>query len=78
VDTGWDKEDLDQGRPQIAAAVWAHRLRFVNRTTEIYVPGNNADFFGLETSWDDRYTPRFTFDYLARGITGQSLFSLPK
>jgi hypothetical protein len=78
VDTGWDQQDLDQGRPQIAAAVWAHRLRFVSRTTEIYVPGRNAEFFGFETSWDDRYAPHFSFDYVARGITGQSLFSLSK
>jgi hypothetical protein len=77
VDSGWDKEDLDQGRPQIAAAVWAHRLRFVNRTTELYVPGVNAEFFGMETSSDDRYTPKFTFDYVARGTTGRSLFQIP-
>lgn len=77
VDSAWDKEDLDQGRPQMAAAVWAHRLRFVYRTTELYVPGVNADFFGMETSNDDRYTPTFTFDYVARGITRRSLFQIP-
>jgi len=81
VNTGWDSQDLDQGRPQIAAAVWAHRLRFVSRTTELYVPGVNAEFFGMETSRDDRYTPGNDFpffDYVARGITGRSLFSIPK
>lgn len=78
VDTGWDSQDLDQGRPQIAAAVWAHRLRFVSRTTELYVPGVNAEFFGMETSRDDRYTPPRQFDFVARGITGRSLFSIPK
>lgn len=75
VDSDWDSLDLDQGRPQVAAAVWVHRLRFMNRTTEIYVPGPNADFFGLETSWDTRYTPKFTFDFVARGISGRSLFA---
>jgi len=75
--SSWDDQDLDQGRPQIAAAVWAHRLRFVNRSTEVYVPGVNADFFGMETSKDDRYTPNFTFDYVARGTTGRSLFQVP-
>lgn len=77
VGTSWDDQDLDQGRPQIAAAVWTHRLRFVNRSTEIYVPGVNADFFGMETSRDDRYAPNFTFDYVARGTTGRSLFQVP-
>ena len=77
VGTSWDDQDLDQGRPQISAAVWTHRLRFVNRSTEIYVPGVNADFFGMETSRDDRYAPNFTFDYVARGTTGQSLFQVP-
>lgn len=77
VDSGWDKEDLDQGRPQIAAAVWVHRLAFRNRTTELYVPGENAEFFGMETSNDSRYTPRITFDYVARGTTGRSLFQVP-
>jgi hypothetical protein len=77
-DSGWDKEDLDQGRPQMAAAVWAHRLRFVYRTTELYIPGVNAEFFGMETSNNDRYTPTFTFDYVARGTTGRSLFQIPK
>ena len=75
--SSWDDQDLDQGRPQIAAAVWTHRLRFVNRSTEIYVPGVNADFFGMETSRDDRYAPNFTFDYVARGTTGRSLFQVP-
>lgn len=78
VNSGWDSQDLDQGRPQIAAAVWAHRLRFVNRTTEIYVPGTNAQFFGMETSKDDRYTPIASFDYVARGITRRSLFTIPQ
>ena len=77
VGTSWDDQDLDQGRPQIAAAVWTHRLRFVNRSTEVYVPGVNADFFGMETSRDDRYAPNFTFDYVARGTTGRSLFQVP-
>ena len=77
-DTGWDSQDLDQGRPQVAAAVWAHRLVFKYRTTELYVPGFNAEFFGMETSRDARYKPQDGFDYVARGITGRSLFSIPR
>lgn len=62
-----------QGKPQVAAVVWADRLQFINRSTELYVPGENAQFFGLETSPDDRYNP-LIFDYIARSITSSFLF----
>jgi len=37
------------------------------------VPGEDAEFFGLETNPDDRFRPPF-FDYIARSITSSSLF----
>ena len=69
-----DDGDAAQGKPQLAAAVWAHQLRFQGRTTQIYVPGRDPEFFGLQTTYDARWTPRFTFDYVARAVTGGSLF----
>lgn len=69
-----DDGDAAQGKPQLAAAVWAHQLRFEGRTTQIYVPGRDPEFFGLQTTYDARWTPRFTFDYVARAVTGGSLF----
>jgi hypothetical protein len=62
-----------QGKPQVAAAVWVDNIRFTNRTTQLYVPGEDAEFFGLETNPDDRFRPPF-FDYIARSITSSSLF----
>jgi hypothetical protein len=54
-------------------AVWVDNIRFTNRTTQLYVPGEDAEFFGLETNPDDRFRPPF-FDYIARSITSSSLF----
>jgi hypothetical protein len=62
-----------QGKPQVAAAVWVDRLRFTNRATQLYVPGEDAEFYGLETNPDDKFRPPF-FDYIARSITSSSLF----
>lgn len=69
-----DDGDAAQGKPQLAAAVWAHQLRFQGRTTQIYVPGRDPEFFGLQTTYDARWTPRFSFDYVARAVTAGSLF----
>jgi len=76
-------DDDAQGKPQVAAALWVNDLEFTNdpelkeRKTEIYVPGPNAEFFGLQTSLEDPYTPRIRFDYIARNITNSLLFFRP-
>ena len=69
-DTGGD---APQGKPQLSAGLWLNNLRFSRRTTQVYVPSADDEFYPYMRSPNDRLRS-VVFDWVARSSTITSLF----